>query len=95
MKSSEHFKTNNCATSGGLRTHYGGEKLGLIVVPVSGGMTQRKITLILDFKPDIICCTPSYTQTLCEEFKKLGIPLEEISLKYALLGVESCAGLWI
>ena len=74
--------------TGGLGTHYGGEKLGLTVVPVSGGMTQRQITLIRDFKPDIICCTPSYAQTLGEEFKKLGIAPEEISLKYALLGAE-------
>ena len=74
--------------TGGLGTHYGGEKLGLTVVPVSGGMTQRQITLILDFKPEIICCTPSYAQTLGEEFKKLGIPPEDISLKYALLGAE-------
>ena len=74
--------------TGGLGTHYGGEKLGLTVVPVSGGMTQRQITLILDFKPEIICCTPSYAQTLGDEFKKLGIPPEDISLKYALLGAE-------
>jgi phenylacetate-CoA ligase len=74
--------------TGGLGTHYGGEKLGLTVVPVSGGMTQRQITLILDLKPEVVCCTPSYAQTLGEEFKKLGIPPEEISLKYALLGAE-------
>ena len=74
--------------TGGLGTHYGGEKLGLTVVPVSGGMTQRQITLILDFRPEIICCTPSYAQTLGEEFKKLGIAPADISLKYALLGAE-------
>lgn len=74
--------------TGGLGTHYGGEKLGLTVVPVSGGMTQRQITLILDFKPEIICCTPSYAQTLGDEFKKLGISPEDLSLKYALLGAE-------
>ena len=74
--------------TGGLGTHYGGEKLGLTVVPVSGGMTQRQITLILDFKPEIICCTPSYAQTLGEEFQKLGISPEDISLKYGLLGAE-------
>ena len=74
--------------TGGLGTHYGGEKLGLTVVPVSGGMTQRQITLILDFRPEIICCTPSYAQTLGDEFKKLGIPPEDLSLKYALLGAE-------
>jgi phenylacetate-CoA ligase len=74
--------------TGGLGTHYGGERLGLTVVPVSGGMTQRQITLILDFKPEVICCTPSYAQTLGEEFKKLGVAPDEISLKYALLGAE-------
>ena len=74
--------------TGGLGTHYGGEKLGLTVVPVSGGMTQRQITLILDLQPEVICCTPSYAQTLGEEFKKLGVSPDEISLKYALLGAE-------
>lgn len=74
--------------TGGLGTHYGGEKLGLTVVPVSGGMTQRQITLILDLQPEVICCTPSYAQTLGEEFKKLDVAPNEISLKYALLGAE-------
>jgi len=74
--------------TGGLGTHYGAEMLGMTVVPVSGGMTQRQITLILDFKPEVICCTPSYAQTLGEEFKKLGVSPDEISLKYALLGAE-------
>ncbi|MFL5626300.1 MAG: phenylacetate--CoA ligase family protein [Ktedonobacteraceae bacterium] len=74
--------------TGGLGTHYGAEKLGMTVVPVSGGMTQRQITLILDFKPEVICCTPSYAQTLGEEFKKLGIAPDELGLKYALLGAE-------
>jgi phenylacetate-CoA ligase len=74
--------------TGGLGTHYGAEKLGMTVVPVSGGMTQRQVTLILDFRPEVICCTPSYAQTLGEEFKKLGLSPGEISLKYALLGAE-------
>ena len=74
--------------TGGLGTHYGGEKLGLTVVPVSGGMTQRQVTLILDFRPEVICCTPSFAQTLGEEFKKLGVSPQEISLKYGLLGAE-------
>lgn len=74
--------------TGGLGIHYGGEKLGMTVIPVSGGMTQRQITLILDLKPEVLCCTPSYAQTLGEEFKKLGIAPEEISLKYALMGAE-------
>jgi phenylacetate-CoA ligase len=74
--------------TGGLGTHYGGEKLGLAVVPVSGGMTQRQVTLILDFKPEVICCTPSYAQTLGDAFKQLGVAPDEISLKYGLLGAE-------
>jgi phenylacetate-CoA ligase len=74
--------------TGGLGTHYGGEKLGLTVVPVSGGMTQRQVTLILDFKPEVICCTPSYAQTLGDEFKRLGIAPADLGIRYALLGAE-------
>lgn len=74
--------------TGGLGIHYGGERLGMTVVPVSGGATQRQITLILDFKPEVICCTPSYAQTLGDEFKARGITPQEISLKYGLLGAE-------
>ncbi len=74
--------------TGGLGIHYGGEKLGMTVVPVSGGMTQRQIALIQDLKPEVLCCTPSYAQTLGEEFKRLGIAPEDISLKYALMGAE-------
>ncbi len=74
--------------TGGLGIHYGGEVLGLTVVPVSGGMTQRQLTLIQDLKPDVLCCTPSYAQTLSEEFRKRGIGPDEISLKYGLFGAE-------
>jgi len=74
--------------TGGLGIHYGGERLGMTVVPVSGGATQRQVTLILDFQPEVICCTPSYAQTLGEEFKKRGISPQEISLKIGLLGAE-------
>lgn len=74
--------------TGGLGIHYGGEALGLTVVPVSGGMTQRQITLIMDLKPQVLCCTPSYAQTLGEEFRKRGIGPDEISLKYGLFGAE-------
>lgn len=74
--------------TGGLGLHGGAEKLGMIVVPVSGGMTDRQIMLIQDFKPEMISCTPSYAQTLAEEFKKRGVAPEEISLQYAILGAE-------
>ena len=74
--------------TGGLGLHYGGERLGLTVVPVSGGMTERQITLIQDLKPQVISCTPSYAQTLAEAFREKGISPEETSLAYAVLGAE-------
>ena len=74
--------------TGGLGLHYGGEKLGLTVIPVSGGMTERQIMLIQDLKPEVISCTPSYAQTLGEEFRKRGIAPEDLSLKYGILGAE-------
>ena len=74
--------------TGGLGIHGGGEALGLTVTPVSGGMTERQVRLIQDLKPDIITCTPSYAQTLAEEFAKRSVPTSEISLRFALLGAE-------
>ncbi len=74
--------------TGGLGVHYGGEKLGLTVVPVSGGMTERQITLITDFRPDVITATPSYLQTLAEVFRSRGVASDEISLKIAIPGAE-------
>jgi phenylacetate-CoA ligase len=74
--------------TGGLGMHYGGEELGLAVIPVSGGMTQRQITILEDFEPEVICCTPSYALTLAEEFEKRGKSPDEIALLYAVLGAE-------
>jgi phenylacetate-CoA ligase len=74
--------------TGGLGIHYGGELLGMSVVPVSGGMTDRQITLITDFGPDVISCTPSYALTLASEFAKRGVASGDISLRFALLGAE-------
>ncbi len=74
--------------TGGLGIHGGGEALGLTVTPVSGGVTQRQMRLIQDLKPDLITCTPSYAQTLAEEFARRDIPTSEISLRFALLGAE-------
>ena len=56
--------------TGGLGVHYGAEKLGCTVVPVSGGMTERQVQLINDFKPDIITVTPSYMLAILDEFKR-------------------------
>jgi phenylacetate-CoA ligase len=74
--------------TGGLGLHGGAEALGMIVVPVSGGMTERQLMLIEDFRPEVICCTPSYAQTLAEAFAARGTPPEALSLKYAVLGAE-------
>jgi phenylacetate-CoA ligase len=74
--------------TGGLGLHAGGERLGLNVVPVSGGMTERQLTLIEDFRPDVICCTPSYALTLAGEFQKRGVAPEALSLRYSLHGAE-------
>ncbi len=74
--------------TGGLGLHYGAEKLGMSVLPISGGMTVRQVDLIIDFKPEVICCSPSYALTIADELANRGIPAEDISLKYAVLGSE-------
>lgn len=74
--------------TGGLGMHGGATKLGMAVIPVSGGMTDRQLMIIQDFQPEVICCTPSYAQTLGEEIQKRGISLDDINLKYAILGAE-------
>lgn len=72
--------------TGGLGLHAGAEALGMSVIPVSGGMTDRQLMILQDFKPDVICCTPSYAQTLSQEVQKRGIG--PLNLKYAVLGAE-------
>jgi len=74
--------------TGGLGLHGGAEALGMTVVPVSGGMTERQVMLIQDFRPEVISCTPSYAQTLAEEFRKWGVSPEALSLECAVLGAE-------
>ncbi|MEM7513547.1 MAG: AMP-binding protein, partial [Bacteroidota bacterium] len=74
--------------TGGLGMHGGATKLGMAVIPVSGGMTDRQLMIIQDFQPEVICCTPSYAQTLGEEIHKRGISLDSLKLKYAILGAE-------
>lgn len=56
--------------TGGLGYHYGAERLGMTVVPASGGMTERQLALITDFRPEVITCTPSYALTLAQAFEK-------------------------
>lgn len=74
--------------TGGLGMHGGATKLGMAVIPVSGGMTQRQLTILQDFKPEVICCTPSYAQTLSDEFAKIGVDTNDLAVKYAILGAE-------
>lgn len=74
--------------TGGLGIHGGAEKMGLGVIPVSGGMTERQLTILQDFKPDVITCTPSYGQTLAEKCRERGIVASELPVKYAILGAE-------
>ena len=64
--------------TGGLGAHYGAERLGCTVVPVSGGMTERQVQLINDFKPDIITVTPSYMLAISDEFKRQGLDPQKI-----------------
>ena len=74
--------------TGGLGMHYGAELLGMTVIPVSGGMTERQLTILQDFRPDAICCTPSYAQTLAGELRDRGIDQGQLNVKYAILGAE-------
>src|SRR3954449_412602 len=74
--------------TGGLGAHYGAERLGCTVVPVSGGMTERQVQLINDFKPDIITVTPSYMLAILDEFKRQGLDPRKSSLKFGIFGAE-------
>lgn len=74
--------------TGGLGAHYGAEKLGCTVVPVSGGMTERQVTLIRDFQPDIIMVTPSYMLNIIDELERQGLEPAACSLRYGIFGAE-------
>jgi phenylacetate-CoA ligase len=74
--------------TGGLGAHYGAERLGCTVVPVSGGMTERQVQLIADFQPDIIMVTPSYMLALIDEMQRQGHDLRASSLKVGIFGAE-------
>ena len=74
--------------TGGLGAHYGAERLGCTVIPMSGGQTEKQVQLIRDFKPDIIMVTPSYMQVIIEEFARQGLDARESSLKVGIFGAE-------
>lgn len=74
--------------TGGLGAHYGAERLGCTVVPMSGGMTERQVTLINDFKPRIIMVTPSYMLSILDEFRRQGLDPRQSSLQVGIFGAE-------
>ena len=74
--------------TGGLGAHYGAEKLGCTVIPVSGGMTERQVQLIVDFEPKIIMVTPSYMLAIVEEMQKQGVDPKTCSLRIGIFGAE-------
>ncbi len=74
--------------TGGLGAHYGAEKLGCTVIPVSGGMTPRQVQLIVDFKPRVIMVTPSYLLNILDEMEAQGVDPEDTSLEIGIFGAE-------
>ncbi|MDY7001318.1 MAG: phenylacetate--CoA ligase [Thermodesulfobacteriota bacterium] len=74
--------------TGGLGAHYGAEKLGATIVPISGGATKRQVALLRDFGPTVICCTPSYMLFLAETCKDEGINPKDLKLKVGIFGAE-------
>ncbi|MGR6965026.1 phenylacetate--CoA ligase PaaK [Geodermatophilus sp. URMC 61] len=74
--------------TGGLGAHYGAERLGCTVIPVSGGMTPRQVQLITDFEPRVIMVTPSYMLTVIDEFEKQGLDPRASSLEIGIFGAE-------
>jgi len=74
--------------TGGLGAHYGAEALGATVVPVSGGMTERQVQLMCDFKPDILMCTPSYALVIADEFVRQGLDPAQCSARAGIFGAE-------
>src|SRR2546427_3719575 len=74
--------------TGGLGAHYGAEELGCTVIPVSGGMTERQVTLIRDFEPDVIMVTPSYMLAIVDEMHRQGVDPRTTSLQVGIFGAE-------
>jgi len=74
--------------TGGMGAHYGAERLGCTVIPMSGGQTEKQVQLIRDFKPSIIMVTPSYMLNIIEEFTRQGLDASESSLQIGIFGAE-------
>ena len=74
--------------TGGLGAHYGAEKLGASVIPMSGGNTKRQIMILQDFGPTAICCTPSYALNLVEQGRAMGVDMRNLKLRVGIFGAE-------
>jgi phenylacetate-CoA ligase len=74
--------------TGGLGAHYGAERLGLAVIPLGGGMTERQVQLIADFKPEIIMVTPSYMLAIADEMERQGFDPKKSALRIGIFGAE-------
>ena len=74
--------------TGGLGAHYGAERLGLAVIPLGGGMTERQVQLIRDFQPEIIMVTPSYMLAIADEMERQGLDPKSSSLRIGIFGAE-------
>ncbi len=74
--------------TGGFGFHYGAERLGCTVIPGSGGMTERQVQLMQDFRPDIMTSTPSYMLAILDEFRRVGINPREAGVKIGIFGAE-------
>ena len=74
--------------TGGLGAHYGAERLGCTVVPVSGGMTERQVTLLQDFGAHVLCATPSYALNIAEVAEGMGVDLRALPLRIGIFGAE-------
>ncbi|MGH6951494.1 MAG: AMP-binding protein, partial [Vitreimonas sp.] len=74
--------------TGGLGAHYGAERLGCTVIPMSGGQSERQVQLICDFRPDIIMVTPSYMLAILDEFRRQGVDPRSTALKIGIFGAE-------
>ncbi|MEQ1807112.1 MAG: phenylacetate--CoA ligase [Burkholderiaceae bacterium] len=74
--------------TGGLGAHYGAERLGAVVVPMSGGSTERQVALIMDFRARVLCATPSYALAIAEVAEAQGVDLRGSSLAIGMFGAE-------
>jgi phenylacetate-CoA ligase len=74
--------------TGGLGLHYGAEKIGASVIPMSGGNAKRQIMILQDFGPTVLCCTPSYALHLAEEGKAMGVDMKSLKLRVGIFGAE-------